>query len=46
MQINMELLMAALTLMWQGMLGIFAVMAVISIVVWIFTKVGSRKSEK
>ena len=29
---------AALTIMWQGMLGIFAVMAAITILVLIFTK--------
>ncbi len=46
MNIDMQALMAALNLMWQGMLGIFVVMAVISIVVWLFTKIGSKKTDK
>ena len=40
---NMDDLMAALQLMGQGMLGIFAVMAVISLIVYGFTKIGSGK---
>ena len=38
MNINYADLMSALTLMWQGMLAIFVVMAVISIIVFLFTK--------
>lgn len=34
----MTTLQAALTIMWQGMLGIFAVMALITIIVMLFTK--------
>lgn len=33
----------ALTIMWQGMLGIFAVMGVITLLVWCFTKFGGKK---
>lgn len=35
---NYNDLMSSLTLMWQGMLGIFVVMAVIAIIVFLFTK--------
>ncbi len=31
-------LQASLTVMWQGMLGIFAVMALITVIVHLFTK--------
>lgn len=34
----MTALEAALTIMWQGMLGIFAVMAAITVLVMLFTK--------
>ena len=34
----MTALQAALTIMWQGMLGIFAVMALITVLVMLFTK--------
>ena len=34
----MTALEAALTILWQGMLGIFAVMALITVLVTIFTK--------
>ena len=34
----MTALEAALTIMWQGMLGIFAVMAAITVLVILFTK--------
>ena len=34
---------SALTLMGQGMLGIFVVMAVISLVVFLITKIPSKK---
>ena len=33
----MTALQAALTIMWQGMLGIFAVMALITVIVMAFT---------
>lgn len=36
----MTALQAALTIMWQGMLGIFAVMALITVLVMLFTKFG------
>lgn len=36
----MTALEAALTIMWQGMLGIFAVMALITVLVMLFTKFG------
>ena len=39
MNIDMYNLMSALKLMWQGMLGIFVVMAAISIIVFILTKI-------
>ena len=34
----MTALQAALTILWQGMLGIFAVMAAITVLVMLFTK--------
>ena len=34
----MTALEAALTIMWQGMLGIFAVMALITVLVTLFTR--------
>ena len=36
----MTALQAALTIMWQGMLGIFAVMALITVLVMLFTRFG------
>lgn len=36
----MTVLEAALTILWQGMLGIFAVMALITVLVMLFTKFG------
>lgn len=36
-------LSAAITIMWQSMLGIFLVMAVIAIIVYCFTKASSKK---
>ena len=36
-------LLSALQLMWQGMLAIFIVMAAISIIVSVFTKVSGKK---
>lgn len=36
---NNASLSAALDLMWQGMAGIFVVMAVIALIVYIFTKI-------
>ncbi len=38
MNIDMYNLSSAIKLMWQGMLGIFIVMAVIAIIVFLFTK--------
>ena len=32
-------LMSAVNVMWQGLLAIFIVMAAISLIVWLFTKV-------
>lgn len=43
MNINMDNLFASLNLMWQGMLGIFAVMAVIAVIVYLFTKIQKKK---
>ena len=40
---NTELLMYGVQLLWQGMLGIFVVMAAISLIVYLITKVGSKK---
>ena len=34
----MTALQAALTILWQGMLGIFAVMALITVLVTLFTR--------
>lgn len=39
----MDNLFASLNLMWQGMLGIFAVMAVIAVIVYLFTKIQKKK---
>lgn len=39
MNINMEAFMTSLTLMGQGMLGIFLVMAAIALVVYLVTKI-------
>ena len=36
----MTALEAALTILWQGMLGIFVVMALITVLVMLFTKFG------
>jgi len=36
--INMEAMAGALTLMWQGMLGIFVVMLIITIILYIAAK--------
>ena len=33
----------ALAIMWQGMIGIFAVMGAITALVWMFTKFGGKK---
>ena len=39
MNIDMYNLMSALKLMWQGMIGIFVVMAAIAIIVFNLTKI-------
>ncbi|MDO4608505.1 MAG: hypothetical protein Q4B40_04865 [Clostridia bacterium] len=41
--VNMDYLKGALQVMWQGMAGIFVVMAAISIIVFIFTKFIKKK---
>lgn len=38
----MTAIQAALTIMWQGMLGIFAVMAAITLIVTIFGKISKK----
>ena len=38
----MTALEAALTILWQGMLGIFAVMGLITALVTLFTKFGKK----
>ena len=40
---NTELLMYGVQLMWQGKLGIFVVMAAISLIVYLITKIGTKK---
>lgn len=40
MAIDKAALMASLSIMWKGMLGIFAVMLLITLVVLLFTKLG------
>ncbi len=40
---DMNVVMNTLTLMWQSMLGIFAVMAIISIIVWVLGKIKFKK---
>lgn len=39
-------LMASLKLMGQGMLGIFIVMAAISLIVYLITKISSKKEKE
>ena len=39
MNVDMNNLASALRLMWQGMLGIFVVMAAIAVIVFILTKI-------
>lgn len=41
--VNMKNLELALTLMWQGMLGIFIVMSVIALIVYFCTKFSKQK---
>lgn len=41
--VDIDNLKAALQVMWQGMAGIFVVMAAISIIVYIFTKFIKKK---
>lgn len=36
----------ALTLMWQGMLGIFIVMAAIAVIVYVITKITDKSVQK
>ena len=45
MTINTADLSAAITILWQSMLGIFLVMAVIAIVVFIFTKFTGKSNK-
>lgn len=40
---NIEALMFGVQLLWQGMLGIFVVMAAISLIVYLITKISSKK---
>ena len=40
---NTEALMYGVQLMWQGMLGIFVVMAAISLIVFVITKFAKKK---
>ena len=41
LSINQFALNSALKLMWQGMLGIFVVMAVIALIVWLLSKISN-----
>ncbi|WP_242964882.1 hypothetical protein [Scatolibacter rhodanostii] len=43
--INMENLMAALAIMGKGMLGIFVVIGLLAVIVYILTKFGNRKKK-
>lgn len=40
---NKEVIMQALEIMWKGMLGIFVALIVIMIFVWIMAKLGKKK---
>ena len=40
---NMTNVMAALSIMWKGMVGIFVTILIIMIAVWIMGKLGSKK---
>ena len=41
---NIEVIMQALEIMWEGMVGIFVALVVIMIFVWIMAKIGSKKN--
>lgn len=41
--VNIDDLFDALTITWQGMAGIFVVMAVIAIIVLVFAAISSKK---
>lgn len=43
---TMENLSLGWDIMWHGMVGIFAAIAVIVIVVWLFTKLGGKPEKK
>ena len=43
MNFGSDVVSKALTLMWQGMLGIFVVLGILSLVVLVFTKINSGK---
>ncbi len=44
--INMENMMQALSIMWQGMLGIFVVICLIALVVRLMTYLADQKIKK
>lgn len=46
MQFNMTDLMNSLTIMWQGMVGIFVVMVLIAFIVYLLSKIPSKKNNK
>jgi len=41
--VNLDDLFDALTITWQGMAGIFVVMAIIAVIVLVFAAVSSKK---
>ena len=43
MELNVELFMETLPIMGKGMLGIFVVIVVIALLVYVLTKITSRK---
>ena len=44
MNINMDVVMEALSIMGKGMLGIFVVIVIIALLVYALTKITSRKT--
>lgn len=44
--LHLENLALGWDIMWRGMTGIFAAIAVIVFVVWVFTKIGNGKKKE
>ncbi|MEG1560197.1 MAG: hypothetical protein RRY79_05710 [Clostridia bacterium] len=44
--INLEAFLTSLSIMWKGMVGIFIVIGVIYLCIWVLGKVKSKKTDK